>query len=548
MASADPSIKHPEYLQFAPEWEMIRDVIAGEEDVKQKGQRYLHRELGMNTGEYHAFKEGAFFLPACARTVDASVGMIHRKAATIEGQEPVPDEAWAAITQNFSRRGVSIHDVAYLMTDEVVALNRVGLLLEYPPVQKGLSRLQFDALNILPYVRIVKAEDIINWRERELPNGRTILDLVVLAAHFSQRDPNNEFDTVTVERYYVHDLVDGSTVPDNERSNDLIYRKRTFTKNDKGSWDVEEGFTKIRNETLSRIPFWFAGGYGSPSVSRSPLVSIASTNLKQYRLSAQLNWGLKFVALPTPYVAGVADRAELEVADPVSGMVGIPIGPSFFHVVRNADAKFGLLEYTGKGLELLQKEIETRRDEMAMLGSRMLSSEKRMIETAETARIYRVGENAALSLVAESVSRAITEALRTALIWIGINPESLNDLKYTLNRDYLPSEMDANMYLNLYKSYLEGALPLMDFFGKLKEGEIIDPERDLEEFEDDLEESRRSLGLAGADTRDAGSLGGQQNVAPGETRDGIPDNTTEDGTDDSSTRSGDDAVGDDVPN
>jgi hypothetical protein len=138
--------------------------------------------------------------------------------------------------------------------------------------------------------------------------------------------------------------------------------------------------------------------------------------------------------------------------------------------------------------------------------------------------------------------------LRTALIWIGINPESLNDLKYTLNRDYLPSEMDANMYLNLYKSYLEGALPLMDFFGKLKEGEIIDPERDLEEFEDDLEESRRSLGLAGADTRDAGSLGGQQNVAPGETRDGIPDNTTEDGTDDSSTRSGDDAVGDDVPN
>jgi hypothetical protein len=522
MNTPDPSVKHPDYIKYFPEWQKIRDVVAGEADVKDRGTTYLPRELGMTPRSYNAYRDNAYFLAACDRTLKAFVGLIHRKPPTIIESEVIPEEMWNTLTRNFTRRGMSLDNTALYITDEVAQLNRVGVLLDYPTVKDGMTKLEFEQRNILPYVRVYKAEDIINWEQYETGNGKEELSLVVLYSPYKVKDPDNEFTSVNVERYYVHDL----TAQGNPEGKKYVYRKRVFTRNDKNSWDVEEGYPVINGELQSSIPFWFAGGYGLSEIERSSFLALADTDLKHYRLSASLNWGLKFVALPTPYATGINNAQELKKVDPISGEEGIPIGPSVFHVVNNPDAKFGLLEYTGKGLELIQKEIENRRDEMAMLGSRLLTSEKRQVETAETARIYRTGENAALTLTAKTVSQALTNCLRKAFEWMGIDKEKLREFEYNLNEDYLPTQMDGNLFQSLFTSYLQGALPLEDFFDKLKEGEMLSPDREYEDFKNDLKESRKYLGVAASPTNGTNGFGG--NTKPEDTSSGDSSDDSED--------------------
>ena len=34
---------HPQYLEFAPKWARARDLMAGQEKIKESGEQYLRR-------------------------------------------------------------------------------------------------------------------------------------------------------------------------------------------------------------------------------------------------------------------------------------------------------------------------------------------------------------------------------------------------------------------------------------------------------------------------------------------------------------------------
>ena len=57
---------HPDYDATIAAWERARDVIAGEDAVKARGERYLPRLAEQTDEEYKAYKLRASFYSATA--------------------------------------------------------------------------------------------------------------------------------------------------------------------------------------------------------------------------------------------------------------------------------------------------------------------------------------------------------------------------------------------------------------------------------------------------------------------------------------------------
>jgi sugar/nucleoside kinase (ribokinase family) len=113
----------------------------------------------------------------------------------------------------------------------------------------------------------------------------------------------------------------------------------------------------------------------------------------------------------------------------------------------------------------------------------MLSPEKRAVESGEAAAIHRSAENAVLASLAHSASSALTRTLQ----WLAMWARASEEVSVTLNTDFMPKEMDANMFRELTNAYLTGAISYNTYFFKLKEGEVIREEVQEEEEQDRLE-------------------------------------------------------------
>src|SRR5687767_13991820 len=75
---------HPEYEEMLPVWTRARDVLAGEDAVKNAVEKYLPRLEATSDTEYSAYKARAAFFNATARTADGYVGLIFRRVPFIK--------------------------------------------------------------------------------------------------------------------------------------------------------------------------------------------------------------------------------------------------------------------------------------------------------------------------------------------------------------------------------------------------------------------------------------------------------------------------------
>lgn len=74
---------HPEYEVSLGLWLALREVIAGEREIKRAGVRYLPRLEGQSETEYRAYVDPGFFYNATARTMSWYLGMIFRREPVV---------------------------------------------------------------------------------------------------------------------------------------------------------------------------------------------------------------------------------------------------------------------------------------------------------------------------------------------------------------------------------------------------------------------------------------------------------------------------------
>jgi hypothetical protein len=355
--------------------------------------------------------------------------------------------------------GLSLHQFAEMVAEEVITIGRCGVLVDYPPIVNAVTLAQAQAQGARPYATIYDAESIINWKTGRINNVEQ-LTLVVLEEEYEIE--GDEFESKCEPQWRVLDLGDGG-----------IYRQRVFRKDKRGEFIlVDEIYPQINGKALNKIPFEFFGVRdNSPCVDKPPLLDLVDVNLSHYRTTADYEHGLHFTGLPTPVVTGY-------YSDDKSASLRIGSGTAW--LLPDSQSKAFYLEFTGQGLGELREALRSKEAMMATLGARILAPEKRAAESAQTANIHRSSENSVLASISQSISIGLTHVMEYLRDWSGVN----GDVKIELNRDFIPNSMTAQDLDSLVKSWQSGAISHQTLFDNLVAGDIIT--QDVS-FDDEME-------------------------------------------------------------
>ena len=445
---------HPEYDAMATKWQRCRDCVSGGDAVKAAGTRYLPRLADQTDTDYQAYKTRAKFFNATWRTIQALTGMLFRRPPVVETSESVN-----ALLEDVTMSGVSFITFAQQIAMECLTVGRVGILVDYPSQSTaGMTAAEAAKLNLRPVMQRYEAENIINWKTAWIGN-KTVLTLVVLTEEAALE--GNEFEHKTETRYRVLDLFNGA------------YRVRVFRIDDKGEDEQVGGdiFPVMSGKPLDFIPFFFLGvDDTTPQLDLPPFLDLVDLNLDHYRMSADHKHGLHFTGLPTGVITGYRPENENDK---------LYVGAAHFLVLPDPQAKASFLEYTGQGLSAIVEELERTEAQMAILGARLLTSEKKATETSQTAQIHRAGESSVLSSIASTISGALTQALTLFSKWAGSDAEC----KVELNQEFLPPEMTPQELSALVSAWQTGAISMQVLFDQLQKKEVIASDLTLEEMQ-----------------------------------------------------------------
>jgi hypothetical protein len=208
-------------------------------------------------------------------------------------------------------------------------------------------------------------------------------------------------------------------------------------------------------------------------VDKVPLADIIAVNLDHYRLSADYKHGMHYTALPTAWVSGFDKNSSLR------------IGSSTAWVAETPGATAGFLEFTGQGLTTFERAMDRDEQLMAVLGTRMLESRKRVGETAASIELRQSGENSILNTVSLSVSSSLTQVLRWVYWWNSTEPipDAVGpDLVLcTLNSDFSITGMSFQEIAALVAAWQAGAISQETMLDLFRAGEVIAPGRTNEE-------------------------------------------------------------------
>tara|TARA_R110000824_G_scaffold132891_1_gene295443 strand:+ start:15123 stop:16619 length:1497 start_codon:yes stop_codon:yes gene_type:complete len=461
-----------EYEIALPRWQRCRDCFEGSDAVKARGVTYLPSVAS----NYDAYVKRAEFYNATARTVMGLLGAVFRSEPTLEFPSNIEEDL-----RDVTLTAKPIEAFALSAFQEVLITGRFGIQLEMtdtPPPGMTTPR---------PYWIPRRAEDILSWRTVVI-GGQERLSRVVLSETVEEDNPKDEWVPVLVPQVRVLELLEAE-------SENPIYQIRRFQPKKKqvdlsavggDAWEeITDPFVPLRKgEPLTYIPFqFFAPSSLTPSIDKPPLLDLVEVNLSHYRTSADHEHGAHLTSLPTPWVSGVDIEGSL------------PIGSATAWILPEANARAGMLEYTGDGLGSIERLSAAKQDRMAALGARIIEQQKKSTETAEALRIRSSSEYSVLSTMAAAFDLGVAQVMKWHAWWAGVD-EVKEQVSFNLNKDFFDTRLDPKEAQVLVAAWQSGAVSHDTLFWNLQQGEWIQAGRTLEEEKELIASSDDNPGAA----------------------------------------------------
>lgn len=426
---------HPAYKANFPRWKKCRDNYEGEESVKAAKEEYLPKLAGQDRSEYEAYVKRALYYGAVGRSIEGFVGAIVRKPPGLKLPAKLD-----VFEKDATASGISLTEFIKRMACENLMQGRFGILVDFDDEKKRA------------YLSIYTAESITNWGD----------GFVVLKEVAYVKDGTDKFAQKEIEQYRELSLQDG------------VYTVNIWRKTESSlsvgadEWVIAETITPSKlGISLKEIPFFWCSCYGqSDKIEKPPLLALVNVAISHYRSSADLEHGRHFTGVPTLYVTGISND-------------GPPIYVGAASAIKLTDpaSKVGYAEFSGQGLGSLEKALESKEHMMAVLGAAVFADQRKGVEAAETARIRSSGENSLLMGVVNSIEETLEAALLKAMEWMNATGE----LDIAINRDFVDSTLDPQTLAGLLKAYLSNAITLETLLWNMKQAEMLNPARTIED-------------------------------------------------------------------
>lgn len=462
--------KHRFYDVYARKWKRCRDVVSGQDAIYaacEFAQLYLPKLVDEDHTEYLKRLHRAGFYNATWRTIAGFVGMLFRRPASLQ----VPKQA-APLLEDVTMTGISFEAFAKACAYEDLTVSRLGVFVDYPRLHTNEdgtlpSVAQAEQLGLRPVMVQYRAEQIIDWHYSYVNNKNTLTQVRLVE---EEAINENEFEVSFEERIKVLDLIDGK------------YRIRVFDANEEQVG--EDVYPLMGGKNLDYIPFYFIGPDSTDATLEDPvMIDLVDLNLKHFLVTADYEHGCHMTGLPTPFIKGYQDQVDLETGRPKEAKFYIGSTTAWVFPNPEADAKF--LEFNGQGLQALENNLDRKENQMAAIGARMLAPEKSGVEAAQTLAMRHSGEHSILAAIAIAVSEGLQKALATFCEWAGFKGE----VKYQINRDFIPIVADAALLTKLISLMQAGKLDDQSLFEWLKRADLIDAELTFEEWQQRIDET-----------------------------------------------------------
>lgn len=429
LAKLPDKVKHPQYSDIESEWELLRDCFLGSKRVKARGERYLPRLGGQSYDDYELYKRRALFFPITGKTVSSLSGFATLKPPLL---------TYPADMTEYFKDSVQAYQFTELLMQsvtEILLMGRIGLLIDAPK----------EAGN--PYICSYTAENIVNWGTDDQQRLTWIL------LHEVAYDTGDAiFEYNPRHQYRMLSLEDG------------VYTQTIYNEKMERVGAIVPMFS---GRAINFIPFIIIGALGvHANVDRPPMLDIATINISHYMSSADLEWGRHFTGLPTPVVSGV------------DGSTTLKIGGTTAWILPQPEAKAYFLEFTGQGLQSLEKAMSEKINLMASMSARLVDSNTKGSEAAETVRLRYMAETASLVQVLGSIESGFNLIYRQLATLINSNPEQV---KIELHRDVLSVSLHPSELRELFSAYFSGGISKETLVYNLRRGNYIDPERKTED-------------------------------------------------------------------
>ena len=449
---------HPLYVKRARQWEIVRDCIEGDYAIKSKGELYLPRLSGSTDEQYESYKKRAQWNNYTSRNLSGLHGLIFRRNPVITYPAQFKE-----ILENIDRKGTNLYQFLSNTIFDTMQTSFGGYLIDLPKADGITTISEAEKAGIRPYLRYYPAESIINWGYSTI-NGVEQLSFVVLK-EIVEDEQSDEFNPKLVPQFRVLDARSG------------IYRQRIFRQmptlnpetKDIVYGEIESIDVVVNGNYLTELPFVLLP---SDTPEKPMFYDLAMCNIGHYQKSADYENGVHLTTIPTGWITGHDNRNE-DGEEEV-----IRLGWDRFIILPNENAKVGNLSFSGVGLVHSEKAIEQALSDMAVLGSRLLATEKGVSESSDSARIHRAGENATLATFAKNISEKVTKVLNIMAKWLDIEGK----IEVQLCTDYDTLAFDPNA-LNAIANLAEaGKLPLPYVFDILLNGEYTPTGATFEEY------------------------------------------------------------------
>lgn len=470
-----------------PDYELIRDCVAGQRQMKKKGDKYLpHPDEGepdpiARASRYKAYLARAVFYGVTGRTLRGLVGMVFDTDPAVE----VPD-ILKPVLADATGSGTSLNQQAASTLSDVVGLGRAGVLTDYPKTTSPTTRAQALAGNIRPTIIRYEPEQIINWRAKAV-GAQLVKTLVVLKEKFVVEDDG--FAETTGTQYRVL-RIDPTT------GNYVVELHRDIDQKGLGVFDT---FTPLDGKGLpfKEIPFEFIGAEDNdPSIDPAPLLDIAELNKAHYVNSADYEESVFLVGQPTPVFAGLTKQW---VDDVFTRDVDDGHGTVRKVAAVRLGSRAAVALPAGGSAELLQAQpntmafeaMEHKEKQMIALGAKLIENTGTQ-QTATEATIDSVMDNSVLGTCARNVSMAYRKALNWALQYMtGEIVDNPDVIDFELSTDFEARGLTWQDRQEIIKEWQSKAITWGEMRWNLKRSGIAyeDDDKAKEEIQADQEAS-----------------------------------------------------------
>jgi len=473
------------YESMRPLWERARAVLNGQTharayddtiDLVTYNNLLLPFSPTMSPQQYNFYRAEGELPGLTAQYAKVLVGGLLRKQASMEIPDnmfPEGTEDW--IRNSFGSDGTSLHGFLDAAIWEELQSSRAWCLVDYPTVANPDALTMEEAKALSPYVMLIQAENIINWRRGQDRNTNKQVLTSLLFRYYMEDYTKNEFhpdyvDTVT--HYYLDEsgllVVDTYTKDTNESINVINgnVTSKYQVDNANAAWTKTRTEVPLMNgERMNFIPAYPLNGQIDPV--EPILQSLIDREIALYNKISRRNHLLYGAATYTPVV--MSDMTDEEFDTIVSAGLG-----SWIKLRAGDDIK--ALDTPTGALKDMEASIAATIEEMARMGIRMLSPEGSSGESGVSLEIRNAAQTAQLGMLNTRISETMRQIIAVMLKWkynVDILP---TDINFTLSADFNPTPVGADWMRLVTEWYQQGIIPRSTFISIAKFNDVLPSE------------------------------------------------------------------------